>query len=48
MKDLKDFIKPFEAPLRRMKIKFNLIFILIQLSEMPGTGKVKWIKRLIS
>ena len=48
MKDLKDFIKPFEAPLRRMKIKFNLIFILMQLSEIDRTGKVKWVKRLIS
>ena len=38
---LKAFIKPFEAPQRSVKINFNLIFILIQLSEMHGTGRVK-------
>ena len=38
MKALKVFTKPFEAP-QSVKIKFNLIFISIQLSEMCGTGK---------
>ena len=38
---LKTFIKPFEAPQRSMKIKFNLMFISIQLSEMHETGRVK-------
>ena len=37
MKALKAFIKPFEAPQRSVKIKINLIFISIQLSEMHGT-----------
>ena len=37
---LKAFIKPFEAPQRNVKIKFKLIFILIQLFEMQMTGKV--------
>ena len=41
MKVLKVFIKPFEAPQRRMKKKSNLIFISIQLSEIHGTGRVK-------
>ena len=34
-------MKPFEAQQRRVKIK-NLIHISIQLSEMHGTGKVKY------
>ena len=33
-------MKPFEAPQRSVKIKFNFIFILMQLSEMHGRGKV--------
>ena len=37
----KAFIKPFEVPQRSVKIKINLIFISIQLSEMHGTGRVK-------
>ena len=41
MKALKTFMKPFEAQQRRVKIK-NLIYILIQLSEMHGTGRVKF------
>ena len=36
----KVFIKFFEAPQRSLKIKFKLIFILIQLSEMHGAGRV--------
>ena len=39
MKAFKAFIKPFEAPQRSMKIK--LIFILIQLCEIHGVGRVK-------
>ena len=39
MKALKDFIKPFEAPQRNVKI--NLIFVLIQLSEIHALGRVK-------
>ena len=31
MKAFKAFIKPFEAPQRNVKIKFKLIFILVQL-----------------
>ena len=31
MKAFKVFIKPFEAPQRNVKIKFKLIFILVQL-----------------
>ena len=31
---IKVFIKPFEASQRSVKIEFNLIFVLIQLSEM--------------
>ena len=38
------FMKPFDVPQRSVKIKFNFIFILIQLSEMHGTGRLK-IKR---
>ena len=34
MKALKAFIKPFEAPQRSTKIKFNLIFSL-----RPGLGR---------
>ena len=40
MKALKAFIKPFQAPQRGMKKNFKLIFILIQHSEMYGTGRV--------
>ena len=36
---MKAFIKPFEPPQRSMKIK--LIFILIQLCEIHGVGRVK-------
>ena len=36
----KAFIKPFEAPQRSVKIKINLIFISIHISEMHGTLKV--------
>ena len=32
--DVKDFIKPFEAPQRSVKIKFNLTFSL-----RPGSGQ---------
>ena len=36
------FCKPFEAPQRSVKNKnFKSIFILIQLSEMHGAGRVK-------
>ena len=38
MKALKAFIKPFEVLQRSVKIKFNLIFFSIQLSEMHGKG----------
>ena len=38
---MKVFIKPFEAPQRSAKIKFEFIFVLIQLSEMRGVGRVK-------
>ena len=31
MKAFKVFVKPFEAPQRNVKIKFKLIFILVQL-----------------
>ena len=41
MKVLKAFIKPFETPQRKAKIKFKFIFILIQLSEMRRAGRVK-------
>ena len=41
LKALKAFIKPFEAPQRSVEIKFKLIFILIQLSEMHGAVRVK-------
>ena len=34
MKAFKAFIKPIEAQQRSVKLKFNLIFISIQLSEM--------------
>ena len=40
MKTLKAFIKPFKEPQRSVKIKFKLIFISIQLSEMHRTGRV--------
>ena len=41
-KALKAFVKTFEGPQRCEKKKFNLIFILIQLSEMQGpAGGVK-------
>ena len=40
MKAFKAFIKPSEAPQRSVKIKFKLIFILIQLSEMSGAGRI--------
>ena len=42
MKALKAFIKPFEVSQSVIiKVKFNLIFISIQLSEMHGTERVK-------
>ena len=41
MKALKTFIRPLEAPQGNVKIKFMLIFILIQLSEMHGAGRVE-------
>ena len=44
MKALKAFIKPIEAPQRSGKLKFNLSFISIQLSEMHGTLKVNKVK----
>ena len=44
MKALKAFIKPTEAPQRSVKLKFNLSFISIQLSEMQGTLKVNKVK----
>ena len=40
MKTLKAFIKPFKEPQRSVKIKFKLVFISIQLSEMHRTGRV--------
>ena len=40
MKALKAFIKPSEAPQRSVKIKINLIFISIQLSETHGMLRV--------
>ena len=40
MKALKTFIKPYEAPQGSVKIKFNLIFISMKLSEMHGTEKL--------
>ena len=40
---LKGLHKPFEGPQRCVKIKFNLIFISIQLSEIHGTLMVKQI-----
>ena len=43
---IKAFIKPFEAPQRSVKIKFNSIFISIQLSEMNGSLRVKQEKQL--
>ena len=33
------FIKPFEAPQRSVKLKFKLILILVQLSEMHGPAE---------
>ena len=47
MKALNAFIKPFEAPQRSVKIKFNLIFICAQLTEMHGTLRVKRETRLL-
>ena len=44
MKALKAFIKPIEAPQRSVKLKFNLISISVQLSEMHGTLKVNKVK----
>ena len=38
MKVVKAFIKHFEALQRSVKIKYRLIFVLIQLSEMHGAG----------
>ena len=35
MKAFKVFVKPFEAP------QFNLIFILVEFSEMHGLGRLK-------
>ena len=40
MKALKALLKPFEPPQVSVKIKFKLVFILIQLSEMRGVGSV--------
>ena len=40
MKALKAYMKPFGAPQRSVKLKFKLIFILLQLSEMHGAGSV--------
>ena len=42
LKALKTFIKPFEAPQRSVKIKFKLIFISIQLSEMDRKGRANF------
>ena len=47
MKALKTFIKPFEAPQRSVKKKKNLIFISMQLSEMHGTGRVKYMGKTV-
>ena len=47
MKALNAFIKSFEAPQRSVKIKFNLIFICVQLTEMHGTLRVKRETRLL-
>ena len=42
MKAFKVFLwKPFEIPQRSAKIKFKLIFVLTELSEMQRAGKVK-------
>ena len=41
MKALKALRKPFEMLKRSVKKKFKLIFVLIQLSEMHGAGRVK-------
>ena len=41
IKDIKAFIKPFEAPQRNVKIKIELIFISVQISEINGTWRVK-------
>ena len=38
IKTLKAFIKPFEAPQRRAKIKIWINLYLIQLSEVNGAG----------
>ena len=40
MKAFKAFIKPFDATQRSLKI--NLIFVLIQLSEMHRAGRVNF------
>ena len=40
MRALKAFIKPFEAQQRSVEIKFNLIFISIQLLEMHESLRV--------
>ena len=48
MKALKSIIKPFEAPQRSVKKKkINLILILMQLSEMHGTGRVKYMGKTL-
>ena len=48
MKALKAIIKPFEAPRRSVKKKkINLILILMQLSEMHGTGRVKYMGKTL-
>ena len=41
MKALKAFIKPFVAPQGIVKIKIYVDFILIKLSKMHATGRVK-------
>ena len=43
MKTLKPFITPFETPQKIWKEKFEIFFILIQLSNMHGTRRVKQI-----
>ena len=51
MKALKAFIKPYEAPQRCVKLKFNLSFISTQLSETGRyglTGKYGFLQLIIS
>ena len=42
MKAFKAFIKPFEAPQKSVKIKIQVKFILIQLSEMHGWESLRF------